>query len=158
MPYRLTWESGPTGVVAEYSDRLSRNDLADYSRELTVDPRWHNLRYVIVDASRIDGVDVDTSTPLALAAPYILLIGAACTRDPLPYAVVTSNPELMHLLERQRAFGVFPYPTPVFETVAAARRWVAQQLPANNASGREDRRPGGRPDGYDAGEGPSDLS
>lgn len=133
MPHRLTWESSPTGVVAEFSARLSASDLAAYCRELTVDPRWYNLRYVIVDASGIDGVDVDTSSPLALAKPNVLLIGAACTRDPLPYAVVTSNPELLHLLERQREFRVFPYPTPVFGTVAAARQWLAQQLPAKRA-------------------------
>jgi hypothetical protein len=126
--YRLNWESGLTGTLVTYSGRVSAGDIASVHEEITADPSWNDLQYVIVDASAIDGVDVDTSSRAALAEPNILLIGAAVTREPLLFAVVTHNLEMLHLLRRQRELLVFPYPTPVFGSVAAARRWVVNTL------------------------------
>lgn len=128
MPYRLTWEAGPTGVVVEYSGRISANDVSAVFEEITVDSRWAGLRYVIVDASHIDGVDIDTSSRVTLAEPNILLIGAASVHEPLLFACVTRNAEMLHVLQRQQELGVFPYPTSVFDSVMAARQWVGQRL------------------------------
>ena len=126
MPYRMTWEDESRGVFAEYWGRISADDLTRICHAVTADPRWDDVRYVIADASRIDGIDVDTSTAAALAEPNVLLIGAARDHAPVQFAVVTTNGELLHLLQRQRELQAFPYPTQVFENVAAARRWLVQ--------------------------------
>ena len=125
MPYRLIWEANPSGLLATYSGRISADDLAAFYREITVDPRWDYLRYVIVDASAVDGVDVDSSSGAMLVRRNVLIIGAARSRDPLPFVFVANNPELLNLLQRQRELRAFPYATPVFESVAAAREWLA---------------------------------
>lgn len=125
MPYRLAWEDDSRGVLAEYWGRISAADLAKICLAVTGDRRWDDLRHVIADASKIEGVDVDSSNAGALAEPNALLFGAATSHVPLRFAVVTRNDELLHMLQRQRDLQAFPYVVHVFETVAEARRWLS---------------------------------
>ena len=127
MPYELAWE-GTHGVVATYRGRISAADLGKICLDVTADSRWDELRYVIADALDIQGVDVDTSSAAALAEPNILLIGAAHSHRPIHFSVVTRNPDLLHMLQRQRELGAFPYHTEVLESVSAARRWIHERL------------------------------
>jgi hypothetical protein len=127
MPYELAWE-GVRGVVAKYSGIISANDLEQICEQVTIDPRWDTLRYVIVDALAIDGVDVDTSTGSALARPNILLIGAASVHGPVLFAIVTDNDALLRMLQRQRDLKVFPYETREFDSIAPARAWIDSVL------------------------------
>lgn len=127
MPYTLTWE-GSRGVFARYHGRISAGDLGNICHDVTADPRWDDLRYVIADALDIEGHDVDTSSASALAEPNVLLIGAASSHRPIHFSVVTRNPDLLHMLQRQRELGVFPYHTQVFDDVDAARQWIFERL------------------------------
>lgn len=119
MPFEISWE--PRGVYRRYFGQLSGHDLVASFSATHDDERFERLRYNINDFLGVEGLDLDESVLVHVAA---VTHGAFVSNPKIKAAVVITQPELLAALAKFRQLGGSPYTLGVFETLAAARQFV----------------------------------
>jgi hypothetical protein len=121
VPFELTWE--PRGVYRRYFGRLSGHDLVASFSATHDDERFDRLRYNINDFLGVEGLTIQEDVLVHVAA---VTHGAFVSNPKITVALVVTQPELIAALAQFQQLGGSPYALGVFETVAAARQFVAQ--------------------------------
>jgi hypothetical protein len=125
VPYRMTWESN-FGLYVRFSGRIPPLDFALLNREVTRDARFGTARYAIGDFLAVEGHEFDLDDPDSLLQPNLTLVGAALSVNPrLRVVLVTIDPGIRALMEREIALGAYPYRAEFVATLAAARARLA---------------------------------
>jgi hypothetical protein len=136
MSYRLEWE-GHFGLYVRFSERITPLDFARLNREATRDARFGAARYAIGDFLAAEGHEFDLQDPDSLLQPNLMLVGAAVSSNPgLRVVLVTTDPTIRKLMEREIALGAYPYPAEFVATLAAARNRLADPGPTVAAAAR----------------------
>ena len=123
MPYEVSRE--PLGVVHRFSGVVSDEELIAATEEVTASPLLPAMKYLIVDFSMIEKLDV-SSAAVRLVAD--LDRRAAETNPDVKVAIITSAVFLrgmsnMYALEHEATGG--SWTTEVFEREEDARAWAA---------------------------------
>lgn len=128
MGYQVEWHAD--GVRARLSDVLRGTDLLALVCAVCEDARFDNLRYCIVDATDIDGLQVDDEHFTSSCAT---LIGAAFTNAHVVVAVISTHAACHALCGRMVEMRVMPFPPAVFPALDMALRWIGAELPARGS-------------------------
>ncbi len=67
MPYKPSWE--PLGVVCRFSGVVSDEELIAATEEVTASPLFPAMKYLIVDFSMIEKLDVSSAAAGGKCAP-----------------------------------------------------------------------------------------
>lgn len=125
MTYRISWESH-LGLYVRFSGRIAPLDFALLNREATRDARFGTARYAIGDFLAVDGHEFDLDDADSLVQPNLVLIGASLSINPgLRVVLVTTDPAIRALMEREIVLGAYPYRAEFVATPAAARERLA---------------------------------
>lgn len=122
MPYRTMWE--PNGIVWEFYDDVTAQEIEDANDEFYGDPRSDRARYQIIDAANVTSVEW-TERDITVAAAYD--IGAEHAIKHLRVAYVARNPEIVSKLEKYIEIARKLNKTWQFQgfaDVSEARKWV----------------------------------
>jgi hypothetical protein len=93
---------------------------------VTRDARFGTARYAIGDFLAVEGHEFDLDDPDSLLQPNLTLVGAALSVNPgLRVVLVTIDPGIRALMEREIALGAYPYRAEFVATLAAARARLA---------------------------------
>lgn len=145
MTYRMTWESH-AGLYVRFSERITPLDFTRLNREATRDARFGTARYAIGDFLAVEGHEFDLDDPDSLLQPNLALIGASLsTNRGLRVVLVTTDPAIRMLMEREIVLGAYPYRAEFVATLAAARQRLADVGAASGSA------PGGTARGTTAG-------
>lgn len=110
------------GVVRRFVGRISGPDMANSAIAIQSHPRFDEIRYVLNDFSDCTGVDIDPDLVEEMAARAAI---AARTLRSFRVAVVTTLPEVVAIAETFRRLAFADYPIREFDTMEAARAWLA---------------------------------
>lgn len=125
MTYRMQWEAH-VGLYVRFSGRVTPLDFALLNREATRDARFGTARYAIGDFLAVEGHEFDLDDPDSLVQPNLVLIGASLSSNPgLRVVLVTTDPSIRALMEREIGLGAYPYRADFVATLAAARERLA---------------------------------
>jgi len=119
MPYQNHWE--PHGVVKRMWGFVSAAEFVRSTEEIAADPRFDDLRFVIVDVSEMQGHDIDE---LALEKVAVIRIGSSLTNRSFRVVVVGSDRQLQDLID---ASQLPPHQTLAFASMTDARDWLTKQ-------------------------------
>lgn len=121
MPYRIRWEGH--GVYKRFFSILTPADVRDAYSEVTEDPRFEHLRYVISDYLEAhagsDAVEPDAADFEELERHRLY-----CSPD-IVCATIATDPRILANLRLFEGLRVSPFPIGIFPNVADARRWIA---------------------------------
>ena len=126
MPCRLYWEE-PRGLCLRIEGDLGPPELVRVISALTSDPRFDDLRYLVLDLleTRPVGFEGDALEIMMVAAAQD--IGASITNAAFVRAAAATDPYVLDLLAEYGKIVGRPYR--VFPTIAEAREWVRTRLP-----------------------------
>jgi hypothetical protein len=120
MPYSTAWTK--RGVTWTYWGTVSGEELLRSNREVYVDRRFSEIRFQIIDLTRVDRFEVTADEMDSLAASD----HTAALMNPSVRVAVAAKDELIRLLslryEAQSSDS--PWSQQIFDTVAEARRWA----------------------------------
>ena len=114
MGYELTWER--KGVYKHFTGVVKGQDYLRIQTEVFGDPRFDQLRYVINDLLDVEAFDFALEDA-EYAAAYNR--GPSYTRPRLDVAYITTDPNIVTLIDRMRELS--SYPLHVFPTLGRAR-------------------------------------
>ncbi len=125
MAYDLEWE--PNGVVFRYHGTVTDDDLTESNEEIYADPHFPQMRFQIVDFSKIVKFAVSSRAVAGLA---VRDQEASASNPDVKVAIVTSEPFLygmsrMYSRSHQAMGGTWR--VKMFDTEEQAREWVEQQ-------------------------------
>lgn len=118
MPITLQWE--PRGVVRAMTGEIGADELLESVADLQNDPRFDQLRFLVEDFSEVESVQLDEA---GLDMVIATTIGAAFSNPHIRIAVVATTPPVRSLARQFAEHS--PYVTQIFQTLAAARVWIA---------------------------------
>ena len=119
MPYKI--EQKRNGLVKRFSGSVTCEDVLKSEQEVTSNPNFSTLRYVISDYIGADyrGLAEDQKTDI-----NALRIGGHLTNPNIVYAFVIQNPEIRAQIKEAIAQGDMLFRTQVFDTYEQAAQWV----------------------------------
>ena len=121
MAYRVRWEGH--GVYRRFYGTVSTADFRGAYDEITGDPRYEDIRYVLSDYLEAQRDPVDTE-PDAAAFAHLEQLKFFNNPDIVHAAVVSDEKALVHMPCFKPA-SLPSCPVGVFPTVDAARHWIA---------------------------------
>lgn len=124
MPIELNWE--PNGVCRRYFGRVTIDERRQSFDAICADPRFDDLRYTITDYLDVDDYEVTSEATAEIAA---LHIAPMLTNPNIVVAAVAVDARVIAAIEHFIALGFIEQPYRIFATQAAARAWIAEQLP-----------------------------
>lgn len=119
MPYEITWE--PRGAVKRLFGFVSAEEFLRSAMDLQGHPNFDGLRFVINDFREVTGHAV-TETDVKKVAAYGL--GAFHVNPRIAIAAVTTDAEILRLLELYASPRYSLYAFRHFPTLVAARNWI----------------------------------
>ena len=120
MPITQQWE--PRGVVRTMTGEIGTDELLESVADLQNDPRFDQLRFVVEDFSPVEALHLDQA---GLDMVIATTIGAAFSNPHIRVAVVAPAPPVRSLARQFAEHS--PYVTQIFQTLAAARGWIAAE-------------------------------
>jgi hypothetical protein len=121
MPYRIRWEG--RGVYKQFFGLLSPAYVKDAYNEVTDDPRYEHVRYVLSDyleaRPNAGGLEPDVAEFAELERHRLY------SSPDLVSATVATDPQILGHIRLFEGLQVSPYPIGIFPTVADARKWIA---------------------------------
>lgn len=127
MPCEITWED--KGVYKRYTGVVSYPEYRRTQEQVLADPRTDSLRYIINDASALEGF-VGTTDDAEESAAFNY--GTSLSNPTLRIAFVTSDFRLIAMVKVASVLS--SYPLKCFATLEAARAWAMEGLPSTRAS------------------------
>ena len=126
MTCEITWEE--RGVYKRFSGRVSYSEYRRSQEQVLADPRTDSLRYIINDASALEGF-AGTAEDAEEAAAFNY--GSSLSNPLIRIAFVTRDLRLIAMIKV--ASVISSYPIRVFPTLAEARAWASENLPPSGA-------------------------
>jgi hypothetical protein len=120
MPYKLTWE--PAGVYREYVGDISIAERRRSFDAICGDKRFDDLRYAITDYLAVGRYEVSDEATAEIAA---LHIAPLATNPNIVLAAVVTRGDIVAAISDFVAHGFTTAPYRTFDSVDAARRWIA---------------------------------
>ena len=130
MSYATTWE--PRGLYIKFSGTVTPADIARSYDETLRDSRYYDARYVIADYLDALGQPFGARELRQVRELNAHAIGASFSNPHMVMALVTRDADVHALLHEYSK--LLRYPVEFFDTVEAARRWVAGQDPTGSFS------------------------
>jgi hypothetical protein len=128
MPYRLTWE--PKGVYRQYLGDVTIRERRASFDAICGDPRYDDLRYSITDYLSVGRYEITSDATLEIAAMHIAPL---VTNPRIVIAAVATRPDIVAAIQEFIGHGLTRAPYRIFDTLDAARHWVAGAVPGNPA-------------------------
>ena len=130
MPYSTAWEPG--GVIWTFWGVVSGEEILRSNQEIYGDARFDELKYQIVDLTRVERFDATRDDMAMIASNDI----AAARSNPRVRVAVAARDELIRELSvfYETASAGSPWRQRIFDSVREARSWVTR--PPGSASGR----------------------
>lgn len=122
MPYRIDWE--PFGVVKTFFDTVTHDEIFSCLTTVEADPRFDELRFVINDFTAVGHYAAHSSEDAHEVAAIDR--AASLTNPRIIIAIVATHPDMVALCEGYAQSPLNPYPTRIFDTMAAARAWAVR--------------------------------
>jgi len=122
MPFRLTWEP-PHGVYREYFGDVSIDQRKQSFDLICGDSRFDDLRYSITDYLAVQRYEI---SPTSTAENAAFHLAALATNPRIVIAAVATRPDILATIREFIAYGFTSAPYEVFDTLEAARAWLAQ--------------------------------
>lgn len=122
MPFDISWE--PEGVVRRHWGNVTVAERRQSLEAICNDPRFDELHYVISDYL---GAQHYEFVPEATEETVALHIAPIRTNPNIVIAGVATHPNALAGIRHFIAQGVITQPYEAFETVEAARAWIASQ-------------------------------
>ena len=121
MPHTTKWER--RGVTWIFWGVVSGEELLEANQEIYGDARFDGMRFQIVDMTAVERFDVSLDDMTVLAATD----KAASKSNPDVRVAVAARDELIRQLSLyyEREADGSPWRQQIFESVEAARNWVA---------------------------------
>lgn len=121
MPYTITWQTH--GIAWTYSGVLTGNELLQSNFDIFGDERFDDIRYQIVDLTRVEKIEVSENHMRKIAH---LDMAAARSNPRVKVAVVTTAPGGQFLSDTYDKYtdGKSPWEMKVFATVDDAMKWA----------------------------------
>lgn len=122
MPYQITWRT--SGVFWRYDGVLTGNELLQSNFDIFGDERFDDIRYQIVDLTRVEQVAVTEKHMRKIAH---LDMAASRTNPRVKVAVVAQNDAAAKLGDLYDEFcgGKSPWLTKQFRNIEDAEAWVS---------------------------------
>lgn len=119
MSYQASWER--SGVCLRFAGDITDVEIAMASRKGQGDPRFEDLRYVILDFRECDSVSHSVAQTEELAATDK---AASMTNPRIKIAVVSKSVDVTEMVRCYLGTGLDPFPVRVFDGLEAARYWA----------------------------------
>jgi len=117
MPCKVTWKDN--GLVWELSGDISTEEFHKINSDQYGDPRWDDLRYLIVDFRNVKSIDLPEEEIVVIQA---MDKAAALSNPYLKIASIANTEETRKIAEFYGADS--PRGCAIFETVEEAHSWV----------------------------------
>lgn len=121
MTCEITWEE--RGVYKRFSGFVSYGEYQRSQEQVLADPRTDSLRYIINDASEIEGF-AGSAEDAEYSAAFNL--GSSLSNPHIRIAFVTRDLRLIAMIKV--ASIVSSYPIRIFPTLAEARAWAMENV------------------------------
>ncbi len=120
MPYEITWKT--EGILWTFHGSLTGEDAIQANLDIYGDPRFDDLRYQIVDISKVEQFDIPSESLETAAA----MDEAAALNNPrLVVAVVAPEGEALRVAEMYKsAMRSSSWKVEIFCSMEEAREWV----------------------------------
>lgn len=120
MPYTITWET--EGVIWAFHGSLTGEDAIQANLDIYGDPRFDDLRYQIVDISKVEQFDIPSESLETAAA---MDDAAALSNLRLVVAVIAPEGEALEVAETyQSAMSSSSWKVRIFPAMEEAREWI----------------------------------
>ncbi|HEX6570667.1 MAG TPA: hypothetical protein VF055_01510 [Steroidobacteraceae bacterium] len=124
MDYEVTWE-GSFGFYARFTGWVTPKSAASVALALTSDPRYDDLRYAIIDLTAAPGHTFRRDDQNAIANAMVQQIGAGMANRNIVEIAIATDPRMLNFLQTYASLTTRPFY--IFDSLAAARRWLAEQ-------------------------------
>ncbi len=125
MDYTLTWEE-PWGLHVHVRGALTPKEFFEATAVGTQDPRFVDLRYVILNYLDVTSSSFDVHDPAELAQANAILLGAM-TSNPDIVAVVVAPPEILELTRSMATITNMRWRVGYFESELKGFDWLSAQ-------------------------------
>ena len=125
MQSSLTWEE-PWGLYIRASGTLTPPEFFERTVAITTDPRFSDLRYVVLNYQDLDRHTFDLGDRAGIARSSAILLGAGATNSRLVCAVV-GRPEILEMARTLTEAARLPWRLGYFESEVRALDWLAVQ-------------------------------
>lgn len=121
MPYLISWKQH--GIVWHYSGVLTGNDLLQSNFDIFGDERFDDIRFQIVDLTKVDRIEVTEKLMRKVAH---LDMAAARSNPRVKVAVISNSDAATKLNEYYDKYcdDKSPWETRVFSSIEEAESWV----------------------------------
>ncbi len=119
MPFEITWE--PNGIYKKFRGQVTATEFMKAIAALHGDSRFDSCRYSINDFLAVEGHNISELDVKKYAG---FAIGAASTNPNIKVAVVTTDEQIIGLVNFYSAPGRSPFPLKVFASLAEAKEWA----------------------------------
>lgn len=116
MPFDLAWET--RGLVIRYSGSLTASDVVACNERIAADPRFDDLRFVLVDARSVQAL---TATSAEIELIDAFLRGPAMTNAAISVVFVATAPSVLAALGTYNAISDHAYRIAVCESLSEAQ-------------------------------------
>lgn len=123
MSYQLFWE--PEGVYTELSGFVSNEEFVRSVTDVQSDSRFDEMRYLIIDLSKVSGHELNKNTFAYLAA---INIGAQVSNPNCRVVYVTTDKAVAAIIDETfKSPELISYVVDVKPSVTSARDWLDSQ-------------------------------
>ena len=122
MPYQANWEE--RGVYLRFYGDTTDQEVAGSSRKGQGDPRFEQIRYVILDFRDCSSVQLTKGVLEELAATDM---AASRTNPNIKIAVIAKQPDALEMVSSYLSTGIEAYPLRVFQAQDQARAWAQEK-------------------------------
>jgi len=120
MSYKITWE--PKGVIWTFHDTLTGQEAIEASMSIYGDPRFDDLRYGIIDISKVEQFKIADE---ALETAAAMDEAATLTNPRLVVAVVAAGKDAVAVGEVYKsAMSETSWKVEIFDTMNEAEEWT----------------------------------
>lgn len=120
MPYQLTWETD--GVYRQYVGDVTPAERRESLEIICRDRRFDDLRYTLTDYLSVQRYETDKNDTAEIAALHLAPLR---TNPRIVIAAVAQRPDIVSAIRDFIALGFTKAPYEVFDTIEAARHWIA---------------------------------
>lgn len=119
MPFNHCWE--PTGIVTTYRGDLVLEEVLESHQRMAADPRFDDLRFMIVDTLPVERVALIASDAVQINA---FLTGPALTN---PYIFIALHPAVLRFVAVYAQLPDRRYDLRVCSSMVSARQLLAHR-------------------------------
>lgn len=120
MPYRINWKT--KGVAWTFHGTLTGQEAIQANKDIYGDPRFDDLRYQVVDISKVERFDIPDEDMEATAA---MDEAATITSPRLAVAVIATEEEAVAVAESYKsAMSETTWEVEVFNCLEDAAEWI----------------------------------